>query len=62
MHGTAARLLERAMAAAAVPPELTATDLLALATGAALAGGDAAGARRLVRLMRAGIDAHARGA
>jgi AcrR family transcriptional regulator len=56
MRATAAGLLDRARDANTVRPELTAPDLLALASGAALAGADAAHARRLVRLLRTGAE------
>jgi AcrR family transcriptional regulator len=57
MHATAAKLLDRARDACAVRPELTVTDLLALASGAALTGTDVTHARRLVRLLRSGVEA-----
>jgi AcrR family transcriptional regulator len=55
MHETAAALLRRAVEAGAVRPGVTAADLLALANGAALAGADAAHARRLLALARTGL-------
>jgi AcrR family transcriptional regulator len=57
MHSTATKLLDRARDAGTVRPELTATDLLALASGAALTGADVAHAQRLVRLLRSGVEA-----
>jgi hypothetical protein len=56
MHSTATKLLDRARNASTVRPELTATDLLALASGAALTGADVAHAQRLVRLLRTGVE------
>lgn len=61
MHSTATKLLDRARDAGAVRPELTATDLLALASGAALTGADVAHAQRLLRLLRNGVEAAKRG-
>lgn len=57
MRLAAATLLDRARSADVVRRDLTATDLLALASGAALAGIDLAHARRLVQLMRSGVEA-----
>lgn len=54
MYSTATKLLDRARDAGAVRPELTATDLLALASGAALTGADVAHAQRILRLLRTG--------
>jgi AcrR family transcriptional regulator len=56
MRVTAAGLLDRARAASAVPADVTAADLLALASGAALTGTDVAHARRLVALARRGLE------
>jgi AcrR family transcriptional regulator len=56
MRSTAIELLDRARDAGAVRPELTVTDLLALASGAALTGTDVAHAQRLVRLLRSGVE------
>lgn len=57
MYSTATKLLDRARDAGAVRPELTATDLLALTSGAALTGTDVAHAQRLIRLLRTGVEA-----
>jgi AcrR family transcriptional regulator len=57
MYSTATKLLDRALDAGAVRPELTATDLLALASGVALTGADVAHAQRLIRLLRTGVEA-----
>jgi AcrR family transcriptional regulator len=56
MRSTATKLLCRAQDAGAVRPELTATDLLAIGSGAALAGTNVAHAQRLVRLLRSGVE------
>jgi hypothetical protein len=58
MRLAAATLLDQAGSAGVVRRDLTATDLLALASGAALAGIDLAHARRLVQLMRSGVEVH----
>ncbi|MFF0309448.1 TetR/AcrR family transcriptional regulator [Streptosporangium sp. NPDC004379] len=55
IRSAAAGLLDRAREAGAVRPELTVTDLLALASGAALTGTDTAHARRLTALLRGGV-------
>jgi AcrR family transcriptional regulator len=57
MRSTASELLQRARDAGAVRSALTVTDLLALASGAALTGTDLAHARRLLRLLRGGVEA-----
>lgn len=56
MRSTAAALLARAQDDGAVRPDLTVTDLLALVNGAALTAADAAHARRLVALLRGGVE------
>jgi AcrR family transcriptional regulator len=56
MRSTATRLLRRAQDAGAVRPELTVADLLAIGSGAALSGTDVAHARRLVGLLRSGVE------
>ncbi|MEU8058695.1 TetR/AcrR family transcriptional regulator [Microbispora bryophytorum] len=56
IRATASGLLRRAQDAGAVRPGLTATDLLALAGGAALTGTDVAHARRLTALLRGGLE------
>ena len=55
MTTTAGALLRRAQAADAVDGDLAVTDLLALATGAALTGADLPHARRLLRLCWRGL-------
>jgi len=54
MNETAAALLDRA--AAEVWPGLTVTDLLGLASGVALAATDPAHARRLLAVLRTGVQ------
>jgi AcrR family transcriptional regulator len=56
MRSTAERLLARAREAGAVRSGLTVTDLLALASAAALAGATPDHARRLLGVMRHGLD------
>jgi AcrR family transcriptional regulator len=56
MRATAAALLDRARAASAVSEDVSATDLLALASGAALTGADLAHARHLLALARRGLE------
>jgi AcrR family transcriptional regulator len=56
MRTTVSALLERAQRAGAVRTDVTAADLLALAHATALAGADEDQARRLLRLIRHGID------
>jgi hypothetical protein len=60
MYSTATKLLDRARDASAVRPELTATDLLALVSGAALTGADMAHAQWLIRLLRTGVSRRTR--
>jgi hypothetical protein len=55
MMSTAGKLLARARQDGAVRPGLTVTDLLALASAAALAGTTADHARHLLEIMRHGI-------
>jgi AcrR family transcriptional regulator len=55
MRSTAGKLLDRAQQADAIHPGLTVTDLLALASAAALAGASADHARQLLEIMRHGI-------
>jgi hypothetical protein len=55
MTSTAGKLLARARQAGAVRPGMTVTDLLALASAAALAGATADHARQLLEIMRHGI-------
>ncbi len=55
MRSTAGKLLARAQQAGAIHPDLTVTDLLALASAAALAGASADHARQLLEIMRHGI-------
>lgn len=59
MTGTAEPLLSRAVRAGAVRTDLTVTDLLALASGAAMAASGPEHARALVRLLRHGLAAPA---
>lgn len=56
MRRTAAGLVDRARRAGVVRPDLDAVDLLALANGVALAGGGTGTARRLLALVRYGVD------
>lgn len=56
MRSTATKLLCRAQDAGAVRPELTATDLLAIGSGAALTATNVAHAQRLVGLLRSGVE------
>ncbi|MFG1838717.1 TetR/AcrR family transcriptional regulator [Micromonospora sp. NPDC049175] len=56
MRSTATNLLRRAQDAGAVRPDLTVTDLLAIGSGAALTGTNAAHAQRLVGLLRSGVQ------
>ncbi|MFI7615871.1 TetR/AcrR family transcriptional regulator [Nonomuraea terrae] len=56
IHSAATTLLARAQEAGAVHPELTGTDLLALAGGVALTATDTAHARRLLALLRHGAE------
>lgn len=56
MRSTASALLARAQQAGAVRAEVRAADLLALASGIALAGADARQIERLVALVRRGTD------
>jgi AcrR family transcriptional regulator len=56
MRSTATKLLRRAQDAGVVRPDLTVADLLAIASGTALAGADVAHARRLVGLLRSGVE------
>ncbi|MEU8185524.1 TetR/AcrR family transcriptional regulator [Micromonospora sp. NPDC049044] len=56
MRSTATGLLRRAQDAGAVRPDLTVTDLLAIASGAALGGTDVSHAQRLVGLLRSGVQ------
>ncbi|MET8042913.1 TetR/AcrR family transcriptional regulator [Micromonospora sp. NPDC005215] len=62
MRSTATKLLRRAQDVDAVRPDLTVTDLLAIASGAALSGTDAAHAQRLVGLLRSGVEVDRDGA
>jgi AcrR family transcriptional regulator len=62
MRSTGTALLRRAQDAGAVRPELTVTDLLAIGSGAALAGADVAHARRLAGLLRIGVEVDRDGA
>jgi AcrR family transcriptional regulator len=55
MRSTAELLLNRARETGAIHPELTVTDLLALASAAALAGATPSHARQLLELMRHGF-------
>lgn len=55
MRSTAEELLARAREAGAIRPGLTATDLLALASAAALAGATPDHARQLLEIMRHGF-------
>ncbi|GII80794.1 TetR family transcriptional regulator [Sphaerisporangium rufum] len=55
MRSAAAGLLDRARHAGAVRPDVTVTDLLALAGGVALAATDEAHARRLLGVVRTGV-------
>jgi AcrR family transcriptional regulator len=54
MHATASRLLAAAQSAGAVSADLDAADLLALASGIAVASADADQARRCLALIRRG--------
>ncbi|MFG2000695.1 hypothetical protein ACGFNU_16280 [Spirillospora sp. NPDC048911] len=56
MHATASALLTRAQRSGAVRADLTATDLLALANGIALATRDPDQTRRLLRFLRQGTS------
>ncbi|MFC0038434.1 TetR/AcrR family transcriptional regulator [Actinomadura rayongensis] len=56
MHTAASALLTRAQSAGAVRPDLSATELLALANGIALTATDAARTERLLLLVRQGTD------
>lgn len=56
MRSTATALLVRAQRAGTVRAELDVADLLALANGIALSGADDEQIRRLVRLIRGGVD------
>ncbi|MEO3825350.1 helix-turn-helix domain-containing protein [Actinomadura sp. B10D3] len=56
MHTAASALLTRAQSAGAVRPDLSASELLALANGIALTATDATQAERLVLLIRQGTD------
>jgi AcrR family transcriptional regulator len=56
MRSTATDLLRRAQDAGAVRPELTVADLLAVCSGVALTGTSLAHARRLVGLLRSGVE------
>lgn len=61
LRSAAAGLLRRAQAAGAVRPECTVTDLLAIGSGAALAGSDVAHARRLAGMVRSGVEVQRQG-
>ncbi|MEV0841694.1 helix-turn-helix domain-containing protein [Actinocatenispora sera] len=56
MHRTAAGLVDRARRSGVVRPDLDPADLLALASGIALASGTADSAGRLLALIRHGIE------
>ncbi|BCJ37432.1 TetR family transcriptional regulator [Actinocatenispora thailandica] len=56
MHRTAAGLVDRALRAGTLRPDADAADLLALASGVALAGGTTGSARRLLDLVRHGVE------
>jgi AcrR family transcriptional regulator len=55
INGTATRLLAAAQADGAVRAQITARELLSLLSAAAVAGEDAAGARRLLQIIRIGL-------
>ena len=57
MHRTAAGLVDRARLAGAVRPDLDAAEVLALASGVALASGTDGSPARLLALVRHGIEA-----
>ncbi|KAA9376413.1 TetR/AcrR family transcriptional regulator [Microbispora cellulosiformans] len=61
IRSSAAELLAGARQAGAVRPDLTVTDLLALASGVALTATDVAHARRLAALLRRGVENDADG-
>ncbi|MEO3875875.1 helix-turn-helix domain-containing protein [Nonomuraea sp. B12E4] len=56
MRSTARKLLARARETGALDPDLTADDLLALTSAAAIAAGGAEHARRLLLIMRHGFE------
>jgi AcrR family transcriptional regulator len=61
LTSTAEDLLERAKAAGAVHPDLAVADVLALTGAAAIAAGGTDHARRLLRVMRRGLEVPDRG-
>jgi len=58
---TAARLLAAAQASGAVRAQITGRELLALLSAVAVAGADADGARRLLTILRSGLQDPTRG-
>ncbi|HZE33073.1 MAG TPA: helix-turn-helix domain-containing protein [Actinoallomurus sp.] len=56
LTSTAEDLLERAKAAGALHPDLAVADVLALTGAAAIAAGDTDHARRLLQIMRRGLE------
>lgn len=60
MSSTVSALLTQAQKAGAVCPDIAAPDLLALASGVALAGADGDQIDRLIRIVRHGTDARLR--